>query len=481
MAITFVGGKTFSHNGQISTSPQSVPLADLKDETGSDAVLQEGDVVFVWVVCSDVSDRTAASLACTDPSANAYDALHTDLYANDNYDVNALLQARQMEATPDTSVTMPAIANIQRGLAVAIVALRGVDYANLASVAAVTNTGTDGGVPNAGSITPVEPGSWVMACGGYADNWNFTSLAALALPAGMSEVANHFQSALEASRNYWENGCGAAIALKTDWAEGAYDPPPFGGGSTSSSASRAAVTLAIPPLASSGGTIAGTASITQADDTLAASGRARISGTASANETGDALGSIGRAINAGAASAVEAGDTLAAASSSTISGAASASEADEVLVSAGRSTIGGGAAIAEAGDGAAAGASLPIRAEGTIAETGDTLTASSEHGEAGASAIITEASEALSATARLRLAGMADLAQTGDVSSGSAELAITGMFAGAEAGDAAWSTPRSVLVSAPGRILHFAAARRASRTARFGTSRLAGRTLSHQE
>ena len=481
MAISFVGGKTFNHNGQLSASPQSVALTDLKDESGNDATLQEGDVVFVWVIHSEDSLLTAAELACMDASATPYDTLHPALFADDSYDVNALLQARQIGATPDTSVTVPAVTDDRRGLAVAIVALRGLDYANLTAVTPVTNTGSDGGIPDPGSITPTEPGSWIMACGGCADNWNYSSLAALTLPPGMSGAANHFQSAVEAGRNYWENGCCAAIALKTDWTGGAYDPPSFGGGSPRSAAARAAVSLAIPPLAAGGGDITGAASINETQDALASNGQIGISGAASVVETGDTAASSGKLAISGAALAAEASDALTAASSSRISGAASAIASDDLLASIGETRISGTAGVWTDDDRTIATGGLAILGEASVAEAGDTAAAISEQSAVGTATVLVEASDALAAAGRLRLTGLAALPQAGDISAGTGRLAVGGVLAIAEAGDTARTAPRNAGLPSAGRILRVGPARQAGRIARFGSSRLAGRTLSFQE
>jgi len=233
VGISFVGSKTFTH---AAITAQSCSLTDLKDESNNNATLLEGDHVFIGYVLASTVDRTQAQ-----QTPSGYTALHTDEYRNDSNDVNLLVSVKEMGASPDTTVSIPASNATTAGCSVVIVALRGVDPASVNDVAAVATGGTNTGIANGGAITPSTAGAWILVFAGAA----VAAGAVFTNPSGMSTTTNHFRSATITTTT---NDANAAVAIKTDWTSGSVDPAAFGGSTSTNTGSWATATLAIRPL-----------------------------------------------------------------------------------------------------------------------------------------------------------------------------------------------------------------------------------------
>ena len=145
------------------------------------------------------------------------------------------------------------------------------------------------------------------------------------------------------------------------------------------------------------GSIHGTADITEADDTVSATGKLAIAGTLSVTEANDTLASAGTLPIVGMASLTEAGDTLTAIGTLALKGTASITEAGDTLNSAGVLPIVGTLSRTEADDTLSAVGALAIKGALSVVEQDDTLTG------IGALAIrgtlsVTEADDTIAAT-----------------------------------------------------------------------------------
>lgn len=236
MAIAFVGSKTFTH---AAITAQSCSLTDLLDTAGSSATLLQNDIVFVVYVHSMATTATRTLAQCT-PSgyANAHASI---VQANDSNAVSLAVSYKVMGATPDTTVSIPAAAATTNGVACTIHAFRGMDTSGPMDATAQTATGTNGGIANPPSITPVSRGAWVMACGGAA----VAAGAVFTNSGDLSATTNHFRSVTITSTT---NDANAGAGIKTDWSAGAFDPAAFGGSTSTNTGSWGAVTLALKPL-----------------------------------------------------------------------------------------------------------------------------------------------------------------------------------------------------------------------------------------
>lgn len=135
--------------------------------------------------------------------------------------------------------------------------------------------------------------------------------------------------------------------------------------------------IQVHPLTHGGGPISGTASITEADDTLAATGKVALTGAASITEANGTLIATGALALKGIASITEAGDAVSVVCVLPIAGTLSATEADDTLSAqgAGQPVTTGSFDVTEADDSVTATAVLAITGTISIAEAGDTLAA----------------------------------------------------------------------------------------------------------
>lgn len=164
-----------------------------------------------------------------------------------------------------------------------------------------------------------------------------------------------------------------------------------------------------------GGGINGSASITEAADTVSFTGALAIKGSASITEAADTVSSAGKLALTGAASITEGADTLSAAGRLAIVGAASITEEDDTLSAEGESQVtgSGSAAITEADDTVSAGGVLTLRGQAAITEASDTVSATGKVAISG-SASITEAGDTVSATGKLAIVGSASISEEAD-------------------------------------------------------------------
>lgn len=148
-----------------------------------------------------------------------------------------------------------------------------------------------------------------------------------------------------------------------------------------------------------GGGITGTASITEAADTVSSTGALAIKGSAGITEAADTLSATGKLALSGTASITEGADTLSSTGKLAIVGSASVTEgADTVSATGTLVAVGTGtASITEAPDTLAAAGAVAIKATASITEGADTVSAAGKLAVVG-TASITEAADTLSAT-----------------------------------------------------------------------------------
>jgi hypothetical protein len=122
-----------------------------------------------------------------------------------------------------------------------------------------------------------------------------------------------------------------------------------------------------------------------------------INGTASISEADDTLSGTGTLLIQGTLSRMEADDTLSAAGTLTIKGSASITEANDTLSATGALALNGAASITEAGDAVTSTSTLLIKGAVGVTEADDTLAATGTAQRSGV-VDITEANDAVTAS-----------------------------------------------------------------------------------
>lgn len=462
MAITFVGSKTFTH---AAITAQACSLTDLVDASGATATLQQGDIVVLNYGVGTTVDRTEAQML-----ASGYTAVASgvNLYQNDSNDANQLVQYKVMGASPDTSVSIPASNATTAGVACTIHAFRGVDTATPMDVTPVTAGNINTGVADAGSITPVTPGSWILACAvaGVAAGAAFTN------PAGMSATTNHFRSVTNSATT---TDCNVGTALKTDWTSGAFDPAVFGGSTSTNTGSWTAVTLVLRAYRVAAGTLAvtevgadttaatgkvvvkGALTVSEAGaDAFAATGTITaggITGTLAASEAGsDTAALTGKVRVAGTLARAETGsDTFAATGDVFVRGAFSASETGaDSIASTGKIIVKGSLAGAETGGDALAGTGKVV-VRGSLAATeagSDTFAATGGNAPAVGTLAATESgSDAFAGSGGVLISGALSGPETGsDGLSATGRVIVSGLLAANDDGEDSLAATGGVVI-----------------------------------
>lgn len=149
--------------------------------------------------------------------------------------------------------------------------------------------------------------------------------------------------------------------------------------------------IMIPFVPVSSGGITGTASITEAADTLSSTGVLPLAGTAALTEAADTLSAAATLPIAGAASLAEAADTLSSTGILPLAGAAALTEAADTLSAAGALPLAGAAALTEADDTLAGTGAIALRGALAVTEAADTLSATGEEPSAQAAFVASTA------------------------------------------------------------------------------------------
>ncbi|MDX0921805.1 hypothetical protein GOE04_11560 [Sinorhizobium medicae] len=180
------------------------------------------------------------------------------------------------------------------------------------------------------------------------------------------------------------------------------------------------------------GAISGSASITEAADTVSALSAIGITGAASLSEEGDALVASGSVVSgiAGTLSVTEASDTVAATATIALRASLAASEGSDSVSTSAKINLAAAASLVESAD--------------TVSATG-TIASASRSG----SADITEAGDTLASAAVISLKASASVTEEGDTLSTIAGPVIVGSASLAEAGDTITARAVPLLVSSP--------------------------------
>jgi len=189
-------------------------------------------LVAVYAVAS-TADR---ALTISSASGGTWNLVASELYANDTYDTNLRVAWKFADAVGlDNTVNYSSDAASGDAGAALVFAFSGVSQSSPLDVTPITASGTNGGRPDPGAITPATAGSIVLVLGAAALN----SVSDL-VPTGLSDTISR-QGPASTNRIVVAGGTSA-------WTSGALDPAAWtGGGGASAAASWAAVTMALRP------------------------------------------------------------------------------------------------------------------------------------------------------------------------------------------------------------------------------------------
>lgn len=148
------------------------------------------------------------------------------------------------------------------------------------------------------------------------------------------------------------------------------------------------------------GEILGTASITEAGDTLSSAGVVDVIGAASITEAGDTISSTGTVAVVGDAAITEASDTLSSAGVVDVVGTASITEAGDSVASTGTVAIAGSASITESADSVSSAGVVAIVGSASITEANDSTLAAGVLSGGGGPAVYVEPRYIIVAEAR---------------------------------------------------------------------------------
>ncbi|MFQ6186345.1 hypothetical protein ACLMJV_31145 [Sinorhizobium meliloti] len=201
------------------------------------------------------------------------------------------------------------------------------------------------------------------------------------------------------------------------------------------------------------GAVSGSASITEAGDTVAGSSLIASAGGATLSEESDALTASVSVISgiAGTLSVTEASDTVAATPTVALRASLAAMEDSDSVAASARVTLAAAASLSEGGDTLSSAGNVAIQGAASIAEEADSLSAAATIVSASrtGTADIAEAGDTLASAAALGLKASVSLAEEGDSLSTIAGPTIKGAAAIAEAGDTVTARAVPLLVSSP--------------------------------
>ena len=202
--------------------------------------------------------------------------------------------------------------------------------------------------------------------------------------------------------------------------------------------------------------ITGDLSVTQAGDTLSATGAVALQAAATPTQAGDTLSATGAVALQAAATPTQAGDTLSAAGALDIQAVATPTQAGDTLSAAGAVALQAAATPTQAGDTLSSAGAVALQAVATPTQAGDTLSATGAvaivgdlsvtqagdtlSAQGGATVItgdlsVTQAGDTLSATGAVALQAAATPTQAGDTLSAAGAVALQAAATPTQAGD----------------------------------------------
>lgn len=210
-----------------------------------------------------------------------------------------------------------------------------------------------------------------------------------------------------------------------------------GGGSVSGSASitdandatTAAATVAV----------AASATITDATDTTTAASTVSVTATASLTDATDTTTSAATVAVAATASITDATDTTTAAGAVSVTATAALVDADDGATATGGSAGGGSASLVDADDAVAAVGAVAVAAAASLTDATDTTTSAGAVAVAGSGGI-TDATDTTTAAATVAVAGSVALTDGGDTTTSAATVSVTASAAISDATDTVTAT-----------------------------------------
>lgn len=229
-SIQFVGGKSDTKDG--ATSGNSTITLDSGLSGGIASSVSDGDFVIAAFATTSTANRT---LSITD-GTNPYTLIGSELYSDDGADSN--LRVAYKFVSGDTSITFGPTGNASDPGVMAVYVFRNVNQTTPLDVAVTTATGTNTGLANPPSISPVTDGTYIVVVGSGA-------VADPAARIASSDLTNFLSL-------QWSDTYHAVLGIgqKDDWSSGSFDPAAFtysaGGDFTVNS--WCAMTIAIRPV-----------------------------------------------------------------------------------------------------------------------------------------------------------------------------------------------------------------------------------------
>lgn len=224
MALQYVGGKSFSGAGRITS--ENIILTDLTG--GIDTQPSENDIVLVSY---SSGDNGAYGLSII----TAGYTNDVSLYSNDNYDVNFIISHKIMGSTPDTSVDISRVSSTSDARAVAIHVWRNINLTNPLDVTPTTATGINTSYTTPPPITPISSGAVIICSGAHGED-TFNSYS----NPGFSNWI---------TVGYPDDNDTSIFIGSVNWTSGTYTPPTVTVNNDSSAAAWAGATIALRPAA----------------------------------------------------------------------------------------------------------------------------------------------------------------------------------------------------------------------------------------
>jgi hypothetical protein len=182
--------------------------------------------------------------------------------------------------------------------------------------------------------------------------------------------------------------------------------------------------------------ITGTASVTEAADTLTGAGAVAATGTTNATEAADTLSATGTVTSTatGTASITEAADTLVGAGTVSVTGTAVLTEAADTITAAGVVAVTGTASVTEAADTLTGAGAVAATGTTNATEAADTLSAAGTVASVSTgTANLTEAADTLVGVGAVAVTGALTKTEAADTSSATGTVLITGSLTATEA------------------------------------------------
>lgn len=240
--LVFLGSKTAQRDN--SAADNSTPLNDLLDTSGNPITLQEGDLVVAFHVQTDQGSALQGNLIAAEMKDPTYsDAMTSEIWVNDTYDVAIFVAYKLMGSTPDTTMVLKGAEDTNGGHGVVLMAFRGAHATPFeATYGTASDIGSSSSSIDPASVTPSAAGSFVLVFGAFAQDT--PQATAPSQPSDLSSTTNEWVALASTSGG---NEYAMGVGMKKDWTSGAFNPAAWTGTNIGTSATWAAVTLVLKP------------------------------------------------------------------------------------------------------------------------------------------------------------------------------------------------------------------------------------------